>query len=60
MPALRELVQRGDLKNLLAQADELEQCDADYRPFLEELRALARSFQVNQIVRLLSDPRIRP
>ncbi|MDG4549040.1 MAG: histidine kinase dimerization/phospho-acceptor domain-containing protein [Candidatus Contendobacter sp.] len=58
--ALRELAQRGDLKNLLAQADELERCDADYRPFLEELRVLARSFQVNQIVRLLSDPRIRP
>jgi len=58
--ALRELAQRGDLKNLLAQADELEQCDPDYRPFLEELRVLAKSFQVNQIVRLLSDPRIRP
>jgi signal transduction histidine kinase len=58
--ALRELAQRGDIKNLLAQADELEQCDADYRPFLEELRVLAQSFQVNQIMRLLSDPRIRP
>ncbi|MCB1768852.1 MAG: hypothetical protein KDJ31_03980 [Candidatus Competibacteraceae bacterium] len=56
--ALRDLAQRGDLKNLLAQAEELEQCDADYRPFLDELRVLARSFQVNQIVRLLSDPRI--
>lgn len=58
--ALRDLAQRGDLKNLLAQADRLEQNDADYRPFLEQLRVLARSFQVNQIVRLLSDPRIRP
>lgn len=57
---LRDLAQRGDLKNLLAQADELEKRDADYRPFLEELRVLAQSFQVNQIVRLLSDPRIRP
>ncbi len=58
--ALRDLAQRGDLKNLLAQADRLEQNDTDYRPFLEQLRVLARSFQVNQIVRLLSDPRIRP
>ncbi|MDG4595344.1 MAG: histidine kinase dimerization/phospho-acceptor domain-containing protein [Candidatus Contendobacter sp.] len=58
--ALRELAQRGDLKNLLAQAEELEKCDADYRPFLEQLRVLAQSFQVNQIVRLLSDPRLRP
>ena len=58
--ALRELAQRGDLKNLLVQTEELEQCDADYRLFLEQLRALAHSFHVNQIVRLLSDPRIRP
>ncbi|HRD68022.1 MAG TPA: histidine kinase dimerization/phospho-acceptor domain-containing protein [Candidatus Competibacter sp.] len=58
--ALRDLAQRGDLKNLLARAECLEQSDADYRPFLEQLRVLARSFQVNQIVRLLSDPRIRP
>ncbi len=36
--ALRELAQRGDLKNLLVQTEELEQCDADYRPFLEQLR----------------------
>ena len=58
--ALWDLAQRGDLKNLLAQAERLEQSDADYRPFVEQLRVFARSFQVNQIVRLLSDPRIRP
>jgi len=58
--ALRELAQRGDIKNLLVLTERLEQSDADYRPFLERLRVLAQSFQVNQIVRLLSDPRIRP
>ncbi len=58
--ALRDLAQRGDLKNLLARAERLEQSDAGYRPFVEQLRILARSFQVNQVVRLLSDPRIRP
>ncbi|MCB1781882.1 MAG: hypothetical protein KDJ34_17705, partial [Candidatus Competibacteraceae bacterium] len=58
--ALRDLAQRGDLKNLLARAERLEQSDAGYQPFVEQLRVLARSFQVNQIVRLLSDPRIQP
>ncbi len=57
--ALRVLAQRGDVKSLLVQMDELEQRDTDYRPFVEQLRGLARAFQVNQLVRLLSDPRLR-
>jgi signal transduction histidine kinase len=56
MAALRSLAQRGDIKNLLAQLERLEQGDADLQPFLQHLRTLAQSFQVNYIVRLLSGP----
>ena len=56
---LRILAQRGDIKSLLACIDRLKQSDADYGPFVEQLRELAHSFQVNQLVRLLSDPRLR-
>ena len=60
MTALRWLAQRGDIKNLLAQLERLEQSNADFQPFVQQIRALAQSFQVNQIVRLLGDPRIQP
>lgn len=60
MAALRSLAQRGDIKNLLAQLERLEKSNADFQPFVQQLRALAQSFQVNQIVRLLGDPRIKP
>lgn len=56
---LRVFAQRGDIKSLLSHIDRLEQSDTDYRPFVEQLRELAHSFQVNQLVRLLSDPRLR-
>lgn len=60
MTTLRWLAQRGDIKNLLAQLERLEQSNADFQPFVQQIRALAQSFQVNQIVRLLGDPRIQP
>lgn len=56
---LRALARRGDIKNLLVQLAYLEKSHADLQPFTQQLRTLAHSFQVNQIVRLLSDPRIQ-
>ncbi len=58
--ALRALAQRGDIKSLLNQAERLEQSNADYRPFVAQLRVLAQSFQIKQIVRWLSDPKLQP
>ena len=53
MAALLELVRRGDIKKILAEADRLEQADARYMPFIREVRILAGSFKVKQLCQFL-------
>ena len=51
---LRDLAQRGDLRNLLARIERLEQSDYSYRPFAAQLRGLAERFQIKKINELLA------
>ena len=51
---LRELAQRGDLRNLLAQVERLERADQRYAPFAARLRGLAERFQLKKINELLA------
>jgi DNA-binding NarL/FixJ family response regulator len=53
MAALLDLVRRGDTKKILAEADRLEQADARYVPFIQEVRILAGSFKVKQLCQFL-------
>lgn len=46
---LRELAQRGDLRNLLARVERLERANARYAPFAARLRGLAERFQIKKI-----------
>lgn len=49
LAVLRELAQRGDLRNLLAQAERLERSDEHYAHFTAHLRVLAERFQIKKI-----------
>ena len=51
---LRGLAQRGDIKNLLAQLDQIERINAAHAPFVAQIRELAERFQLNKINELLS------
>ncbi|HRD68023.1 MAG TPA: response regulator [Candidatus Competibacter sp.] len=51
---LRDLAQRGDLRNLLAQVERLERADGRYVPFAARLRGLAERFQLKKINELLA------
>ncbi len=46
---LYSLAKKGDLDEVLAQADQLEQQDKKYAIFLKQLRELAEGFQVKQL-----------
>lgn len=54
LAVLRELAQRGDLRNLLAQVERLERADGRYAPFAAQLRSLAERFQLKKINELLA------
>ena len=51
---LRDLAQRGDRRNLLAQIERLERADERYAPFAARLRGLAERFQLKKINELLA------
>lgn len=51
---LRDLAQRGDLRNLLAQAERLERADPRHAPFVAQLRGLAERFQIKKINEFLA------
>ncbi|WP_437999470.1 AAA family ATPase [Sorangium sp. So ce185] len=53
LAGLLDLVNRGRLSGLLLEIERLEREDARLRPFLDELRGLARGFQVNRLRELL-------
>lgn len=57
---LRELAQRGDLRNLLAHAGQLAHSDPRYAAFTAHLRALAERFQLKKINEWLSEPHPPP
>jgi PAS domain S-box-containing protein len=50
---LLEHAQRGDIKQVLEHAGQIEAGDLRYGPFVSELRALAQRFQVNKLCRFL-------
>ncbi len=49
LAVLRELAQRGDLRNLLVHVGRLEGADQRYAPFAAHLRSLAERFQIKKI-----------
>ncbi len=51
---LRDLAQRGDLRNLLAHAERLECADPCHAPFVAQLRDLAERFQIKKINEFLA------
>ncbi|AGP34013.1 ATP-binding protein [Sorangium cellulosum] len=53
LAGLLDLVNRGRLSGLLLEIERLEREDARLRPFLDELRGLAKGFQVNRLRELL-------
>jgi DNA-binding response OmpR family regulator len=53
LAVLLELARMGDIRTLQEQIDQLAQQTADYQPLAAELRRLARSFQIDAILRLL-------
>jgi CheY-like chemotaxis protein len=46
---LLDLARRGDIKRILATADSLDQTDLRYAPVLQEVRTLAKGFQVKRL-----------
>jgi hypothetical protein len=48
-----ELVRIGNMRAILAHTEHLERCDARYRPFTEQLRHLARSYQTRALRQLI-------
>lgn len=52
-----DLALRGDIEQILEQAQRLEQGDARYAPFAAKLRGLARGFQVKKICEFLESER---
>jgi len=53
LAALLAHARRGDIKHVLELAGDIDAGDARYEPFARELRALARTFQVNRLCQLL-------
>jgi hypothetical protein len=45
---LFQLAKKGHLKKLLLQLDEVEQSDAQFAPFIDQIRQLTRSFQMDR------------
>jgi CheY-like chemotaxis protein len=50
---LLDLARRGDIKKILAEADRLDQVDPRCAPVLQEVRALAKRFQVKRLCQFL-------
>ena len=50
---LFEFARRGNIGGILEQAARLEQLDNRFRPFVSELRQLAKGFQVKQLQEFL-------
>ncbi len=57
---LRDLAQRGDLKNLLVQIEQLARVDDCYAALATEVRVLAERFQLKKINQLLAGGRLLP
>jgi hypothetical protein len=57
LEALKELTLRGDIKQILNEANRLERLDVHYGSFARELRQLANRFQLTTISRLLNGTR---
>ncbi|WP_437725643.1 AAA family ATPase [Sorangium sp. So ce861] len=53
LAGLLDLVNRGRVSGLLLEIERIEREDARLRPFLDELRGLAKGFQVNRLRELL-------
>jgi CheY-like chemotaxis protein len=50
---LLDLARRGDIKKILAEADRLDQVDPCYAPVLQEVRVLAKGFQIKRLCQFL-------
>jgi hypothetical protein len=50
---LLALAERGSVKKILAALNDIEHLDEKYTPFINKLRKLAKSFQIDEIVELL-------
>ena len=50
---LSELAIRGDIKRILLRLDQIEKLDERYKPFVNDVRKLAKRFQVKKILELM-------
>jgi PAS domain S-box-containing protein len=57
---LLEQAQRGDIKQVLEYAEQIEADDARYAPFARELRGFAERFQMNKLCQFLEEGRPVP
>lgn len=53
MDALYRLARLGNMQEIMAQADRLAALDECYRPFADQLTALAKGYQSKAILRLV-------
>jgi len=55
LSVLRDLLDKGRIRRLLEEADQLEQRNARLGPWIAELRTLAQSFQIRRLQALLEE-----
>ncbi|MGZ8174938.1 MULTISPECIES: PAS domain S-box protein [Methylobacter] len=53
MRVLRQLAAEGSMRDIIIQADYLDELDASYRPFAEQLRSLAKGYQSKAVLDLV-------
>ena len=55
MEVLHQLAKRGNMHEIIAQADRLAQLDERYRPFANQLSSLAKGYQSKAVLRLVKE-----
>ena len=55
MEVLHRLAKLGNMREIMAQADQLAKLDERYRPFANQLSALARDYQSKAVLRLVEE-----
>ncbi|ANB72161.1 hypothetical protein AYM40_07120 [Paraburkholderia phytofirmans OLGA172] len=56
METLRELAQRGNMRDIMQWAQKIGECNVAYRPFVEKIYELAREYESNAILSMVERP----
>lgn len=57
MEVLHRLAKLGNMRDIVAQVDHLAELDKRYRPFVNQLGSLARTYQSKAVLRLVDEHR---